>query len=88
MDFAGWFEAYLDGRWYTFDPRNNTPRMARVLLARGRDAADVPISNAFGRNTLQQFVVRTEEVRESWADGGHSPQAPHTMMNDRRRAGE
>lgn len=88
MDFAGWFEAYLDGHWYTFDPRNNTPRMARVLLARGRDAADVPISNAFGRNTLQRFVVRTDEVLESWAEGGSTQApAPHAKTIDRRRSG-
>ena len=41
MDFAAWFEVYLGGRWYTFDPRNNMPRIGRVLIARGRDAADV-----------------------------------------------
>ena len=35
MDFAGWFEAFLGGQWYTFDPRNNTPRIGRVLIARG-----------------------------------------------------
>jgi transglutaminase-like putative cysteine protease len=62
MDFAGWFEAYLDGHWYTFDARNNMPRIGRVLIARGRDAADVAISNAFGPNTLTRFVVRTDEI--------------------------
>ncbi len=62
MDFAAWFEAYLDGQWYTFDPRNNTPRIGRVLIARGRDAADVAISNTFGPNTLTAFEVRAEEV--------------------------
>ncbi len=62
MDFAGWFEAYLDGGWYTFDPRNNTPRIGRVLIARGRDAADVAISTAFGANTLQSFRVWTDQV--------------------------
>ena len=62
MDFAGWFEAWLDGRWYTFDARNNTPRVGRVLIARGRDATDVAISNTFGPNTLKNFVVRTDEV--------------------------
>jgi transglutaminase-like putative cysteine protease len=62
MDFAGWFEAYLDGRWHTFDPRNNVPRIGRILIARGRDAADVPISNTFGQNTLELFKVWTEEV--------------------------
>ena len=62
MDFAGWFEAYLGGRWYTFDPRNNMPRIGRVLIARGRDAADVPITHTFGPNTLVSFKVWTDEV--------------------------
>lgn len=62
MDFAGWFEAYLDGHWYTFDARNNIPRIGRVLIARGRDAADVAISNTFGANTLVSFQVHTDEV--------------------------
>lgn len=62
MDFAGWFEAYLGGQWYTFDPRNNTPRIGRVLIARGRDATDVAISSTFGPNTLQHFQVWTDEV--------------------------
>ena len=64
MDFAAWFEAYLEGRWYTFDARNNTPRVGRVLIARGRDAADVAISSTFGPNTLKRFMVRTVEVIE------------------------
>jgi transglutaminase-like putative cysteine protease len=62
MDFAGWFEAYLDGDWYTFDPRNNVPRIGRVLIARGRDAADVAINTTFGPNTLDSFAVRADEV--------------------------
>lgn len=62
MDFAGWFEAYLDGHWYTFDPRNNIPRIGRVLIARGRDATDVPISDAFGTAKLTHFRVITDEV--------------------------
>ncbi|HJW74967.1 MAG: transglutaminase [Anaeromyxobacter sp. RBG_16_69_14] len=62
MDFAGWFEAYLDGHWYTFDARNNTPRIGRVLIARGRDAADVAISSTFGPNTLKSFGVRSDEL--------------------------
>ncbi len=48
MDFAGWFEAYLGGRWYTFDPRNLVPRIGRVLIARGRDASDVALATTFG----------------------------------------
>jgi transglutaminase-like putative cysteine protease len=61
MDFAGWFEAYLGGAWHTFDPRNNVPRIGRVLIARGRDAADVAITTTFGPNTLTSFRVWTDE---------------------------
>jgi len=60
---ASWFEAYLGGRWYTFDARNNMPRIGRVLIAQGRDAADVPITHTFGPNTLVSFKVWTDEVR-------------------------
>jgi transglutaminase-like putative cysteine protease len=67
MDFAGWFEAFLGGRWYTFDPRNNVPRIGRVLIARGRDAADVAITTTFGPNTLERFVVHTDEVAQTAA---------------------
>ena len=62
MDFSGWFEAFLDGRWYAFDARHNTPRIGRVLIARGRDASDVAISTTFGPNTLEGFRVWTDEV--------------------------
>ena len=64
-DFAAWFEAYLGGQWYIFDPRNNEPRIGRVLIARGRDAADVPISNAFGINTLKSFKVWSHEIGDA-----------------------
>jgi len=57
MDFAAWFEAYVGGSWQTYDPRNNVPRIGRVLMARGRDAADVALSNIFGPNTLVKFDV-------------------------------
>lgn len=62
MDFAGWFEAYLGDRWYTFDARNNTPRIGRVLMARGRDACDVALTSTFGPNTLESFKVWCDEV--------------------------
>lgn len=62
MDFAGWFEAYLGDRWYTFDARNNTPRIGRVLIARGRDACDVALASTFGPNTLERFMVRADLV--------------------------
>ena len=61
-DFAAWFEAYLDGAWHMFDPRNNEPRIGRVLIARGRDAADVAITTTFGPNELKSFRVWTDEV--------------------------
>jgi transglutaminase-like putative cysteine protease len=62
MDFAAWFEAFLGDRWYTFDARNNTPRIGRVLIARGRDACDVALTSTFGPNTLERFRVWTDEV--------------------------
>jgi transglutaminase-like putative cysteine protease len=62
MDFSAWFEAYLGGRWYAFDARNNKPRIGRVLLGRGRDATDVAISNAFGEATLVGFKVVSEDL--------------------------
>ncbi|HTI79604.1 MAG TPA: transglutaminase family protein [Acetobacteraceae bacterium] len=60
MDFAAWMEVYLGGRWHTFDPRNNAPRIGRILIAYGRDAADVPLTHMFGPGTLSGFRV--------WAD--------------------
>jgi transglutaminase-like putative cysteine protease len=63
-DFAAWFEAYLGGRWHMFDPRNNTPRIGRILIARGRDAADVAITTTFGPNSLRSFKVWTDEIVE------------------------
>jgi len=62
MDFSAWFEVYLGDRWYTFDERNNMPRMARVLIARGRDAVDVPIANTFGEANLVKFEVTSHEA--------------------------
>ena len=67
MDFAGCMEVFLDGAWHTFDPRNNARRIGRLMLARGRDAADVAISTAFGPANLQSFRVWTDEVTETQA---------------------
>ena len=63
MDFSGWFEAYLGGRWYAFDARHNAARIGRIPIAVGRDAADVAISTTFGPNVLTGFRVWTDEVR-------------------------
>ncbi len=65
MDFSAWFEVYLGDRWYPVDARNNTPRIGRLLMARGRDAADVAITTTFGLNQLQAFRVWTDEVTDS-----------------------
>ena len=62
MDFNAWFEAFLGERWYIFDARHNRPRIGRILIARGRDAADVAIATSFGSATLTRFNVVTEEV--------------------------
>lgn len=64
MDFSGWMEVYLGGQWHTFDPRNLVSRAGRVLIARGRDAADVAISTSFGPNTLRSFRVWSDELAE------------------------
>ena len=62
MDFSGWFEVYLSGQWYTFDARHNHPRIGRILMGTGRDAADVALTTSFGRMDLVKFVVVTDEV--------------------------
>ncbi len=78
MDFAGWFEAYLGGHWYTFDARNNVPRIGRVLMARGRDATDVALVTSFGPNTLVGFKVWTDEMEA--AAPGHEAPPPNIPM--------
>jgi len=62
MDFSAWFEAYLGGHWHTFDARHNRRRIGRILIGRGRDASDVPITMAFGDHLLESFSVITEEI--------------------------
>ncbi|WP_438344867.1 transglutaminase-like domain-containing protein [Methylorubrum populi] len=64
MDFSAWFEVYLGGRWYTFDARHNTPRIGRIVMARGRDATDCAISTSFGAARLIRFEVHTDEVAD------------------------
>ena len=73
MDFSAWIEVFLDGAWHTFDPRNNVPRIGRIVIARGRDAADIPLINSFGPHVLKSFRVWTYEVvqpADRRADGG------------------
>lgn len=62
MDFSAWFEAYLGGRWHTFDARINRPRVGRVIVGRGRDAVDVALITSFGPLTLSSFEVHAEPL--------------------------
>lgn len=74
MDFSAWFEVFLEGRWWTFDARHNHPRIGRILMARGRDAADVAISTTFGPAQLARFSVLTEELADDVPVGSVQPQ--------------
>ena len=67
MDFSTWVEIFLGGQWFTLDARHNTPRIGRVVIARGRDAADVPMLHTFGPHFLTEFKVTTEEVDAPYA---------------------
>jgi transglutaminase-like putative cysteine protease len=62
MDFSGWFQVYLSGQWLTFDARHNHPRIGRILMGTGRDAADVALTTSFGRMDLVKFLVISDEV--------------------------
>ena len=78
MDFSAWFEVFVGGRWHTFDARHNVPRIGRVLIARGRDAADVAISTTFGQTSLKSFTVTTREVEEDAFSAGDAPKMAST----------
>jgi len=67
MDFSAWMEVWLGGNWVTFDPRNNMPRIGRIVVGRGRDAADIPLINSFGPHLLKSFRVWTYELTEAVA---------------------
>jgi transglutaminase-like putative cysteine protease len=72
MDYSAWMEVYLGGRWIAFDPRNNVPRIGRIVVARGRDAVDVPLINSFAPHVLKSFRVWTYDVADP------TPQSAHT----------
>ncbi len=67
MDFSAWFEVYLENRWWAFDARHNVPRIGRILMATGRDAADVAFFTSFGAAHLKSFLVISDEVRDGAA---------------------
>ncbi|TIP12853.1 transglutaminase family protein [Mesorhizobium sp.] len=71
MDFSAWLEVFLDGKWYTFDPRHNVPRIGRVVIARGRDATDVPLLHSFGQHRLGLFKVWTYEQESNLFNPPH-----------------
>lgn len=81
-DFCAWSEVFLEGRWYAFDARHNTPRIGRILMVRGRDAADVAMITAFGDYMLTHLKVWTDEVDASLSEGA----LDHTLQT--RPAGE
>jgi transglutaminase-like putative cysteine protease len=65
MHFSAWFEVYLGNRWWTVDARHNTPRIGRVLMAKGRDATDCAITTSFGHTSLAKFAVVSDEIKET-----------------------
>jgi len=78
-DFSAWYEVFLDGRWMTMDARHNEPRIGRVLMATGRDAADVAITTSFGNAILTNFYVDSYEVLEN---GTKVPPLPGIAMEE------
>jgi transglutaminase-like putative cysteine protease len=85
MDFHAWFEAYLGGRWHTFDARHNVPRIGRVKIAHGRDAVDVALSTAYGAATLKSMIVWSDEIPDDDAVTGSPPD--EIRLGDPARAG-
>lgn len=61
-DFSAWYQVYLGGQWWNMDARHNEPRFGRLLMAAGRDAADVAITTSFGVANLTHFSVESNEV--------------------------
>ena len=86
MDFSAWFEVYLEDRWWTFDARHNEPRDGRILMAVGRDAADVALTTIFGQHRVAKFLVRTDEVKEPLTENGRQPrdESPNAGASIRR----
>jgi transglutaminase-like putative cysteine protease len=84
MDFHTWFEAYLGGRWYTFDARHNMPRVGRVVIGRGRDAVDVALSTVYGAAVLERFVVWSDEITATQL-GGPPPEENADALEEAAR---
>lgn len=80
MDFCAWMEVYLGGRWWTFDPRNNKPRIGRVLVGRGRDALDVAMLTTYGSPKLKKMTVWADETAPSSGDGVGTVEAQASLL--------
>ena len=79
MDFSAWMEVYLNGRWFSFDARHNQPRIGRIVIGRGRDAADVPITMVFANHRLEKFTVVTEEIQMNGKQHAQVERTIHTV---------
>lgn len=82
MDFSAWAEVWLGGRWHTFDARHNTPRIARILIACGRDATDTAITTTFGSAMLRGFRVISDEIETSVAPPPHLLPSVRGVLRD------
>ena len=87
MDFSGWFQVYLSGQWYTFDARHNVPRIGRILMGTGRDAADVALTTSFGRMDLVKFFVISDEVVPAYGAPRHCERTRSNPSSAMRRDG-
>src|SRR5579859_3813030 len=81
MDFCAWMEVYLSGRWWTFDPRNNQPRIGRVLIGRGRDALDVAMVTTYGSPRLANMTVWADEVVPTASEAGRAGEAQASLLS-------
>jgi transglutaminase-like putative cysteine protease len=77
-DFSAWYQVFLDGQWIDLDARHNYPRLGRILMATGRDAADVAITTSFGTTNLVKFYVESNEID---AEGHKVPLPLHARGN-------
>ena len=79
-DFSAWYQVFLDGQWMDLDARHNYPRLGRILMATGRDAADVAITTSFGPAPLTYFYVESNEVDAAGNKVSRTPSAEQISM--------
>ena len=78
-DFSAWYQVFLDGQWIDLDARHNYRRLGRILMATGRDAADVAITTSFGAAPLTHFYVESNEIN---AQGDKVSLPPYDATQD------